>query len=561
MDFIRLDNTAVIPYRATVDSAGYDLSSKDNGISQVVPANGKALIALGLKVLFAKGCYGRIAPRSSWSLKNHIDVSGCVTDEEIRVVVFNHGNKDLKILPGQRFAQLIVEECETPLIYEAKTGNEQQTQLQRPTTPSEDNSTRLGFFKLDSTAVLPLRATAESVECDLFSKDNGVSQTVPAHGNALINLGLRVFMPNRGGCYGRIAPLFRLSWESHITVSGGITDKEEIGVILFNHGNTDLTILPGQKIAQLILEKCKTPLVYEAKRPTTPQEDYSERLGFFKLDNTAILPLRATAESVGCDLFSKDNGISQNVPAHGNALINLGLRVFMPNRGGCYGRIAPLFRLSRESHVTVGGGVIDFGYKGEIGVILFNHGNTDLTILPGQKIAQLILEKCKVPPSRELYCKTKVPLVVARGEGGFGSTGNNRLGERQLEAPPNQRSTTATSPPPPEEHIEEEETEDIIIINDEEASEFCGFHSPEEGEIYEDINSPEDERLYEEYTVSKEPVQNNRRRYRHYHKSSTPSCRRRQRRHSYKFRRSSNINKRKKFSRRKKNVGNVRLLL
>jgi dUTP pyrophosphatase len=64
-------------------------------------------------------------------------------------------------------------------------------------------------------------------------------------------------------------------------------------------------------------------------------------------------------------------------------------------------------------------GVIDSDYRGEVVVILFNHSDKPFSFKSGDRIAQLILEKCSTPP---------VKLVddldnTSRGEGGFGSTG------------------------------------------------------------------------------------------------------------------------------------------
>ena len=97
-------------------------------------------------------------------------------------------------------------------------------------------------------------------------------------------------------------------------------------------------------------------------------------------------------------------------------LVPLGLALELPY--GCYGRIAPRSSLAVRG-IDVAGGVIDSDYRGEVKVILVNHGQEALRIDPGDRIAQLILERC-----------AKVDLVTTtalagtqRGDGGFGSTG------------------------------------------------------------------------------------------------------------------------------------------
>ena len=71
-------------------------------------------------------------------------------------------------------------------------------------------------------------------------------------------------MPN--GCYGRIAPRSGLTLKKFIDVGAGVVDEDyrgELGVILFNFGEEDFKINMGDKIAQLIFEKIKTPAIVE----------------------------------------------------------------------------------------------------------------------------------------------------------------------------------------------------------------------------------------------------------------------------------------------------------
>jgi dUTP pyrophosphatase len=71
--------------------------------------------------------------------------------------------------------------------------------------------------------------------------------------------------------------------------------------------------------------------------------------------------------------------------------------------------------------IQTGAGVIDPDYTGELKVILFNHGSESFEIKQGDRIAQLILEKCETPLIEEVdeLQETK------RGERGFGSSGTN----------------------------------------------------------------------------------------------------------------------------------------
>ncbi|EFJ25556.1 hypothetical protein SELMODRAFT_232059 [Selaginella moellendorffii] len=133
-----------------------------------------------------------------------------------------------------------------------------------------------------------------------------------------------------------------------------------------------------------------------------------------KLSACAILPSRGSALAAGYDLSSAYDSV---VPARGKALIQTDLSVAIPE--GTYGRIAPRSGLAWKHSIDVGAGVIDADYRGPLGVILFNHSDTEFSIKAGDRIAQLILEKIVTPPVLEVE---DLDLTV-RGAGGFGSTG------------------------------------------------------------------------------------------------------------------------------------------
>ena len=54
---------------------------------------------------------------------------------------------------------------------------------------------------------------------------------------------------------------------------------------------------------------------------------------------------------------------------------------------GCYGRIAPRSGLAVKNFINVGAGVIDADYRGEVGVVLFNHSDEDFKVKQGDRIA------------------------------------------------------------------------------------------------------------------------------------------------------------------------------
>ena len=138
-------------------------------------------------------------------------------------------------------------------------------------------------------------------------------------------------------------------------------------------------------------------------------------LGIKKLSYDAILPTRGSDGSVGYDLYSNEDAV---VPCQaGNALVGTGLAVRIPV--GCYGRVAPRSGLAVKHCIDVGAGVIDPDYTGEVKVVLFNRGFDNFEIKKGDRIAQLILERCETPHIKEIGLLEE----TLRGSDGFGSTG------------------------------------------------------------------------------------------------------------------------------------------
>lgn len=134
-----------------------------------------------------------------------------------------------------------------------------------------------------------------------------------------------------------------------------------------------------------------------------------------KSDNA--LPQYETGGSAGLDIKSSETAI---IKPGERKLIKTGLFVEIP-----YGyeiQVRPRSGLAMKYGVTVlnSPGTIDSDYRGEIGVILINHGSMDFRISPGDRIAQLVLtsvEKVQWLAVGALETSTK------RGDKGFGSTG------------------------------------------------------------------------------------------------------------------------------------------
>jgi dUTP pyrophosphatase len=124
-------------------------------------------------------------------------------------------------------------------------------------------------------------------------------------------------------------------------------------------------------------------------------------------------PTKADAGCAGYDVFSS----SMDVIKKGTRkLISTGISIQIPRH--YYLRVAPRSGMSVKG-IDVGAGVIDSSYRGELKVLLINNSESDYTIMEGDKIAQLIMERCS---------NVNVEIVesltdTSRADGGFGSTG------------------------------------------------------------------------------------------------------------------------------------------
>ncbi|OQR69581.1 deoxyuridine 5'-triphosphate nucleotidohydrolase [Tropilaelaps mercedesae] len=138
------------------------------------------------------------------------------------------------------------------------------------------------------------------------------------------------------------------------------------------------------------------------------------KIRFVKLTENATAPKRGSTNAAGYDLYS---AYACTIPARGKHLVMTDIQISVPE--GCYGRVAPRSGLAVKHSIGVGGGVIDFDYRGNVGVVLFNFGEEDFKVEKGDRIAQLICERIYYPEIEE--CKSLDE--TERGTDGFGSTG------------------------------------------------------------------------------------------------------------------------------------------
>jgi dUTP pyrophosphatase len=117
----KLSDKATTPTRGSAFAAGYDLyASKDI----IVPSRGKVLVSTDISMACPEGTYGRIAPRSGLASKHFIDTGAGVIDAdyrgEVKVLLFNHAEKDFEVKAGDRIAQLVLERIYTPEVEEVQ---------------------------------------------------------------------------------------------------------------------------------------------------------------------------------------------------------------------------------------------------------------------------------------------------------------------------------------------------------------------------------------------------------------------------------------------------------
>ncbi len=132
-----------------------------------------------------------------------------------------------------------------------------------------------------------------------------------------------------------------------------------------------------------------------------------------------VMPSTATPGAAGYDLCAAEGLI---IKAGCFGKVATGIRIEMPQ--DLEAQIRPRSGLAAKYGVTVlnSPGTIDSDYRGEICVILINHGQQDFEIEPGMRIAQMVFAKV----THVDFAETGDLDSSARGEGGFGSTGTSQ---------------------------------------------------------------------------------------------------------------------------------------
>ncbi|VAI26564.1 unnamed protein product [Triticum turgidum subsp. durum] len=177
-----------------------------------------------------------------------------------------------------------------------------------------------------------------------------------------------------------------------------------------------LLLLPSRTLAAAATTMAATNGATAAADPVQEQPKAAAPLllKVKRLSANAVLPSRGSALAAGYDLSSAVEAV---VPARGKALVATDLSVAVPE--GTYARVAPRSGLAWRHSIDVGAGVVDADYRGPVGVVLFNHSDADFAVKPGDRVAQLVVERIATPDVAEVDDLD----ATVRGEGGFGSTG------------------------------------------------------------------------------------------------------------------------------------------
>ena len=160
VNFTKLSENAKTPEKATDGSVGSDLYSAQ---SMEIPAHSLVLVNTDLAVECPSGTYGRIAPRSGLTVKNNLTVFAGVIDNDyrgnVRVALYNFGDKPQSISKGDKIAQIIFEQIKYPTFYEKN---------KLPTTGRGDS----GFGSSDQPKIAKIQhQQKQSIE--LCSNSNG----------------------------------------------------------------------------------------------------------------------------------------------------------------------------------------------------------------------------------------------------------------------------------------------------------------------------------------------------------------------------------------------------
>lgn len=140
--------------------------------------------------------------------------------------------------------------------------------------------------------------------------------------------------------------------------------------------------------------------------------DFIRFIKFKKLREDAVIPTRGSAQAAGLDLYSTEHFV---LPPGEKHLFKLGLAMAIPREA--VAEIWPRSKLANEYGIDTLAGVVDSDYRGEVGVILINHGSEPVEFKPQDRIAQMLIK----PVSLQYPIKVESLDETERGAEGIHS--------------------------------------------------------------------------------------------------------------------------------------------
>jgi dUTP pyrophosphatase len=139
-----------------------------------------------------------------------------------------------------------------------------------------------------------------------------------------------------------------------------------------------------------------------------------------QVEDDSFLPKYGSEHAAGADVMACIDSDVEIAPG-ASALIPTGIKVAIPH--GYEIQVRPRSGLALKNQITVLNtpGTIDADYRGEINVILINHGKNPFIVTPKMRIAQLVL----APYIQAIFTDSETLSETVRGAGGFGHTGTH----------------------------------------------------------------------------------------------------------------------------------------
>lgn len=135
-----------------------------------------------------------------------------------------------------------------------------------------------------------------------------------------------------------------------------------------------------------------------------------------KLNKDAKLPKKEHTGDLGYDIFANED---KKISIEDSELVDTGVAIKLPEGWGCF--VKDRSSYASKFNVETAAGTIDAGYRGEVKILVRNHGEGPFQIRKGDKIAQLV----PIPVTNFNIQEVEGFSETDRGSDGFGSTGND----------------------------------------------------------------------------------------------------------------------------------------